>query len=42
MTFNSVKGRPMFLFFSNKLGCLGSILVSLVVSLLLLVAFGVL
>lgn len=30
----------MFVFFSNKLGCLGSILVSLVVTLLLLLAFG--
>ncbi len=30
----------MFFFFSNKLGCLGSILVSLVVTLLLLLAFG--
>jgi hypothetical protein len=32
----------MFLFFSNKLGCLGSILVSLAVTLLLLLAFGML
>jgi hypothetical protein len=32
----------VFLFFSNKLGCLGSIIVSLVVTLLLLLAFGVL
>jgi len=32
--------RPVFLFFSNKLGCLGSILVSLAVTLLLLLAFG--
>jgi len=30
----------MFFFFSNKLGCLGSILVSLIVTLLLLLAFG--
>jgi len=30
----------MFFFFSNKIGCLGSILVSLVVTLLLLLAFG--
>ena len=30
----------MFVFFSNKLGCLGSILVSLVVTRLLLLAFG--
>jgi hypothetical protein len=32
--------HAMFLFFSNKLGCLGSILVSLVVTLLLLLALG--
>ena len=32
----------MFLFFSNRLGCLGSILVSLVATLLLLLALGVL
>jgi hypothetical protein len=32
----------VFLFFSNKLGCLGSIIVSIVVTLLLLLAFGVL
>jgi hypothetical protein len=32
--------HTMFLFFSNKLGCLGSILVSLVVTLLLLLALG--
>ena len=32
--------HTMFFFFSNKLGCLGSILVSLVVTLLLLLAFG--
>ena len=32
----------MFFFFSNKLGCLGSILVSVVVNLLLLLVFGVL
>jgi hypothetical protein len=31
----------MFLFFSNKLGCLGSILVSVVLTLLLLLLFGV-
>lgn len=30
----------MFFFFSNKLGCLGSIIVSIVVSLLLLALFG--
>jgi hypothetical protein len=32
----------MFLFFSNKLGCLGSILVSLAITLVLLFIFGVL
>ncbi len=32
----------MFLFFSNKLGCLGSILVSVVLTLVLLLVFGVL
>lgn len=35
-------GNTMFLFFSNKLGCLGSILISAVVTLLLLLLFGVL
>jgi hypothetical protein len=30
----------MFFFFSNKLGCLGSIIVSLVLTLLLLALFG--
>lgn len=30
----------MFFFFSNKLGCLGSIVVSILVSLLLLALFG--
>lgn len=32
----------MFLFFSNRLGCLGSILISLALTLLLLFIFGVL
>jgi energy-converting hydrogenase Eha subunit E len=32
----------MFLFFSNKLGCLGSIAVSAVITLVLLLIFGVL
>ncbi len=32
----------MFLFFSNKLGCLGSILVSAVLTLLVLLFLGVL
>lgn len=31
----------MFFFFSNRLGCLGSILVSIVLTLLLLSFFGV-
>lgn len=31
----------MFLFFSNNLGCGGSLLVSAVVTLILLLAFGV-
>jgi hypothetical protein len=32
----------MFLFFSNRLGCLGSIVVSIVLTLLLLLFLGVL
>jgi hypothetical protein len=32
----------MFLFFSNKLGCLGSIVVSIVLTLIVLLIFGVL
>jgi hypothetical protein len=31
----------MFLFFSNRLGCGGSLLVSAVVTLILLVVFGI-
>jgi hypothetical protein len=31
----------MFVFFSNRLGCLGSLLVSVVVSVVLLVVLGV-
>lgn len=31
----------MFVFFSNKLGCLGSIAVSIVLTLVLLLIFGV-
>lgn len=31
----------MFLFFSNKLGCLGSIVVSVVLTLLVLLVLGV-
>jgi hypothetical protein len=32
----------MFLFFSNKLGCLGSLLVSAAITVVLLLVFGVL
>jgi hypothetical protein len=32
----------MFFFFSNKLGCLGSIVLSIVVTLVLMLIFGVL
>lgn len=32
----------MFLFFSNKLGCLGSVAVSIVLTLIVLLLFGVL
>jgi hypothetical protein len=31
----------MFVFFSNRMGCLGSIVVSVVVTVLLLMVFGV-
>lgn len=31
----------MFIFFSNRLGCLGSLVVSAVITLVLLIAFGV-
>jgi hypothetical protein len=37
----STMGAPMFFFFSNRLGCLGSILVSVVLTLLLLLLLGV-
>ena len=33
---------PMFLFFSNRLGCFGSLLVSAIITVILLVALGVL
>ena len=36
-----ITGAPMFFFFSNRLGCLGSILVSVLLTLLLLLLFGV-
>ena len=32
----------MFVFFSNRLGCLGSIVISLVVTVVLLMLFGIL
>jgi hypothetical protein len=32
----------MFVFFSNRLGCMGSLAVSAVVTMILLLAFGVL
>ena len=35
------EGTHMFLLFSNRLGCLGSIAVSLVVTLILLWLFGI-
>lgn len=31
----------MFIFFSNRLGCLGSLAVSLIITVILLLAFGV-
>ena len=34
-------GAPVFLFFSNRLGCLGSLLLSAAVTLVLLVILGV-
>jgi hypothetical protein len=34
-------GSQMFLFFSNRLGCLGSLLLSLFVTAVLLLALGV-
>lgn len=36
------KDINMFFFFSNQLGCLGSIVLSIVVTLVLLLVFGVL
>ena len=40
--FIHTKEHLMFVFFSNRLGCLGSILVSVVLTLILLLVFGVL
>ena len=38
---NRWKARLMFLFFSNRLGCLGSIIVSaLITAVILLIVFG--
>jgi hypothetical protein len=34
--------QPVFVFFSNRVGCLGSLLISAAVTLLLLILFGVL
>ena len=33
--------QPMFVFFSNRLGCMGSLVVSAVATLILLLLFGV-
>ena len=33
--------NPLFIFFSNRLGCGGSLLVSAIVTLVLLLVFGV-
>jgi hypothetical protein len=33
------RSMPMFFFFSNRLGCLGSVAVSLIVSLIVIAAF---
>lgn len=33
--------QALFIFFSNRLGCGGSLLVSAIVTLILLIAFGV-
>jgi len=41
MTHLYIRRIPMFLFFSNRLGCLGSIAVSAVLTLILLLIFGV-
>jgi hypothetical protein len=35
-----LKRAAMFFFFSNRLGCVGSIVISLVVTLILLYLFG--
>lgn len=35
-------GQPVFFFFSNRLGCLGSLLISALLTLVLLLAFDVL
>lgn len=36
------QGRSVFLFFSNRLGCLGSILVSIVLTVVVLAVLGLL
>jgi len=37
-----VRGPPVFLFFSNRLGCVGSLLISALVTIVLLILLGVL
>ena len=37
-----IPSRSMFVFFSNRLGCMGSLLASAAVTFVLLLAFGVL
>jgi hypothetical protein len=34
-------GKSMFVFFSNRLGCMGSLIVSAIATLILLLLFGV-
>ena len=36
------QARPMFLFFSNRLGCFGSLLISAIITVVLLLILGVL
>lgn len=40
--FGLIDHRKMFVFFSNRLGCLGSLLVSAVITIILLLILGVL
>jgi hypothetical protein len=41
-TDHRLEARTLFLFFSNRLGCLGSLLVSAILTLILLLILGVL